>query len=170
MNLAEFHQPESIFIDANIFVYAFSPGSPYEPICRAFLQQVEARRVQGVISTLVVDEVAYALLMHKGSQLLQTTRLSQIKQRLTSDSHLAQQCYAVVALAMTYLERLQQAGLRVVEVPFALMTEAVKLGAAHHLLPRDAMHYAVCRHHRILHLASRDAHFQRLPHLCVWSP
>lgn len=126
--------------------------------------------MHGVVSTLVVDEVAYALLMHKGSQLLQTTRLSQIKQRLTTDPHLARQCYEVVELAMTYMERLQRAGLRMVEVPFSLMTEAVKLGAAHHLLPRDAMHYGVCRHHRIAHLASRDAHFQRLPHLHVWSP
>ena len=170
MNLAQFDQPEPIFLDANIFVYHFHHDSPYHPTCTAFLRRVALGELSGVISTLVIDEVVYALLIHTGSHVLQTTKVSLIKQRLTHEPALARQCYAKARVAWDLLAKLRQGGMRVLEVPFDLMEDALRLGAAHGLLPRDAMHYAVCLRHRIHHVASRDAHFQRLPHLQFWSP
>lgn len=51
-----------MFIDSNIFIYAFGDDSPYRSACRQFLREVAAGHVLAATSTEAVQEVVHHLL------------------------------------------------------------------------------------------------------------
>ena len=60
MTLAEVRAGDTVFIDANIFIYHFGGRSAE---CRAFLERCARREVQGYTSTLVLAEVLHRLMV-----------------------------------------------------------------------------------------------------------
>jgi predicted nucleic acid-binding protein len=116
MNLGDFSGDAEIFVDANIFTY-FALGTPaYQDTCAEFLKRIEDKRIHAVTSDFVLNEVFYALLVGKGSELLASTRTTTIKKRLLQDAALAEACYHVCQDFWGYLLALQAEGLRIVNV------------------------------------------------------
>ena len=81
MKLIDFNLDEDIFIDSNIFCYHFDKNSPYQQICTQFLNKVEQRVINGVISDIIIDEIIYVLLIQKGSELLNTDKIQYLRQK-----------------------------------------------------------------------------------------
>jgi len=175
MRLGDFRGGGRISIDANVLVYHLDASSPYQPICSEFLRRIEPQQVHAVTSTLVVDEVIYAILIHEGSPRLKTPRLAAIQKRILTSPEFAKQCYAAVGqvldyLVLDYLEVLRLHGLSIFEATFDIVKASLPLAVQHQLLPRDAIHASTCQALGIAHIATRDDHFTRLPFLRVWMP
>ena len=62
MTLAAIAQGDSVFVDANIFVYHFAPDPVLQVPCGQFLQRLENQELQGYTSTHVLAEAAHRLL------------------------------------------------------------------------------------------------------------
>jgi predicted nucleic acid-binding protein len=170
MNLADFSGEAEIFVDANIFTY-FALGTPvYQDACAEFLQRVEGKQIHAVTSDFVLNEVFYALLVGKGSELLATTKITTIKKRLTEDASLSAACYQVCEEFWGYLLALQAEGLRVVSVGAREQERSLALGSRYRLLPTDALHVATCQQYGVAHFATADAHFERVDFLQIWQP
>ena len=170
MRLGDFRARSRIFLDANVLVYHLDASSPYQPACSEFLRRVETQEVDAVTSTLVVDEVIYAVLIHEGSQRLKTPRLTAIQKRILTSPGFAKLCYARVGQVLDYLEVLRLHGLSIFEATFDIIKASLPLAIQHQLLPRDAIHASTCQALGIAHIATRDDHFTRLPFLQVWMP
>src|SRR5206468_12874496 len=54
---------DSVFIDANTFVFYFAAHAGYGPLCGQLLQRVENRELRGFTSTHVLGEVAHRLMI-----------------------------------------------------------------------------------------------------------
>lgn len=170
MNLADFQGPEEIFVDANIFTYLALGTPAYQDACANFMSRVELNQIRAVTSDFVMNEVFYALLVGKGSELLDTTRITTIKEHLARDVSLSEACYQVCRDFWSYLTALQAAGLRVINASAYEQEHSLRLGSRYLLLPTDALHVATCQQHHISHCATADAHLERVEWLRIWRP
>lgn len=170
MNLADFSGQDEIFVDANIFTYLALGTAAYQNACADFLSRIEQGQVRAVTSDFALNEVFYALLVGKGSELLNTTKITTIKQRLTEDPALSAACYQVCHDFWGYLTVLQVTGLRIVHVGAPEQESSLSLGSRYLLLPTDALHVATCQHQHIQHCATADAHLARVEGLQIWRP
>lgn len=170
MNLNEFSSQETIFIDANIFIYHLDSSSPYQPACSSFLQRIEHQEITAIISAMVVDEVIYNSIILKGSQMMPGKSLASIRKRLTRDHKFSSSCYAFGQQIIDYLDILRLGNFSIAETTFDITKQSCLLGQRYSLLPRDALHLATCYTFSIRHIATRDPHFENLPQITVWSP
>jgi len=170
VNLDDFAGAAPIFVDANVFTYFALGTMAYQESCTEFLLKVEQGQIQSVTSDFVLNEVMYALLLGKGSELLTSTRISQIKKQLMRDAALSTACYKVCRDFWDYLTVLQATGLQIVSVSGREQELSMELGSRYLLLPTDALHLATCYHHGVRHLATADAHFEKIDLLQVWKP
>jgi predicted nucleic acid-binding protein len=170
MNLADFTRQDEIFVDANIFTYFALNTTEYQAACNGFLTKVEQGEIRAVTSDFVLNEVFYALLVGKGSELLASNKISTIKKHLTKDMTLSNACYKVCRDFWSYLTALRATGLRLVGVTAHEQEASLNLGSQYLLLPTDALHVATCQHHNIVHCATADAHFENVDLLNVWKP
>lgn len=170
MNLADFPGQDEIFIDANIFTYLALGTTEYQDACADFMDRIERGELQAITSDFVLNEVFYALLVGKGSELLQTTKITTIKQQLTRDKALSIACYQVCRDFLGYLKILQAAGLRIVHITAYEQEQSLHIGYCYLLLPTDALHVATCQRYQVQHCATADAHFEQVDILQVWRP
>jgi predicted nucleic acid-binding protein len=170
VNLGDFTGQDEIFVDANIFTYFALGTTAYQESCTEFLMRVEQGQVRAVTSDFVLNEVMYALLVGKGSELLASTRIARIRKHLMRDAALSAACYKVCQDFWDYLTVLQATGLQVVSVSNREQEASLELGGRYLLLPTDALHLATCYHHAIRHLATADAHFEEVDLVQVWTP
>jgi predicted nucleic acid-binding protein len=123
-----------------------------------------------VTSSLVIDEVIYALMLLKASEHLPGKTLKAIKKQLEMDGKLVKECYHFVQQIMDYIEILRLSGFAIQSVNFGMIKESCSLGAEYRLYPRDAVHALTCNTFGIHHIATNDFHFQKVPFLNIWSP
>ncbi|MBE7468448.1 MAG: hypothetical protein DPW09_12560 [Anaerolineae bacterium] len=170
MSLADFAEDAEIFIDANIFTYFALQNPTYQAACTTFLSRVETGEARGVTSVFALNEAFYAMLIGKGSELLNSTKIKQIKHKLATDPALSAACYQACLEFSHYVTVLRAAGLRLVEVDYILQVKALPLGRQYRLLPTDALHLATCQEYGLSHLATADSHFNEVTDLTVWKP
>ncbi|MBN1220564.1 MAG: type II toxin-antitoxin system VapC family toxin [Anaerolineae bacterium] len=170
MELSRFAADTEIFIDANIFTYFALQNPIYQAACTAFLSRVETGEVRAIASVFSLNEAFYTMLIGKGSELLNSTKIKQIKAKLAADPTFATACYQACLDFSRYVTILRATGLRLVEVDYDLQVKALPLGHKYCLLPTDALHVATCQHYGILHIATTDSHFEQVELLTVWKP
>ena len=164
MRLADLTAEAEIFIDANVFTYFALQNQTFQADCTAFLSRVEAGEVRGVTSVFALNEAFYTMLVGKGSELLSSTKIKQIKAKLATDPAFSAACYQACIEFSQYVAVLRAAGLRLVEVDYDLQVKALPLGQ------HDALHLATCQQYGIPHLATADSHFDQVVGLTVWKP
>jgi predicted nucleic acid-binding protein len=62
MTFANVPAGESVFVDANTFIYHFSGDPKYGSACTQFIKRVELRQILGFTSAHVVSDVAHRLM------------------------------------------------------------------------------------------------------------
>ncbi len=62
LTLTNIPDGETVFIDANIFVYAFGGHVTFATQCTELLERVEQKRLLGVASAAIVSEVAHRIM------------------------------------------------------------------------------------------------------------
>ena len=92
MRLRDFKGESIIFIDANIFAYHLTRQDDIQVECSNFLEKIEFDQIRAVTTNFVIDEVCYSLIITKGAQLLQTTRIKTIQANLKKNKGLSEIC------------------------------------------------------------------------------
>lgn len=62
MTLATIASQSSVFVDANILVYALAPDPKFGPECADFLERIEQQELNGFTSSQVLSDVAHRLM------------------------------------------------------------------------------------------------------------
>ena len=170
MFLADYSSSDEIFIDANIWSYFALRNSNFQRDCTQFLERVEQSQISGVTSNFVLNEVIHVILIGKGSEILQTDRISKIKEQLKKDADLSAKCYKACTDFLNYVNVLKAKGLRIIDVGQDVITASLDLGKRYKLLATDALHIATCQAQSIKHIATNDADFDNVSLLTVWKP
>ena len=62
MNFLDLPEGESVFIDANVFVYAFATDPTLGPPCRDLVERIGRKELEAYLSTSVFSEIAHRLM------------------------------------------------------------------------------------------------------------
>ena len=167
MKLDDFDISESIFIDANIFIYVSQNDPTYGRACIDFLERVEYMEIKAITTPVVLNEVSYKLLIAKAGELLDTDRFWKIHEEL-KDKKFTRTCYGIVEEFRDYVGTL--CGLRVEDARIDDFNKSVDLGYEFGLVTTDSYHAAAMDRLGLKHIASNDSDFERVDFIEVWAP
>lgn len=150
-----------VFVDANIFVYGLLGESRQ---CADLIERCRREEVAGVTTTEVVGEVCHRLMIKEAMDLGLISRPAASALKSKRD-------------AIRRLRKYWEMTARIFKWNLAVLGSnetrhhaAQQIRAAHGLLTNDSLIAAACFEHDILSLASRDADFDLIPELTVYSP
>lgn len=165
MTFADIPAGESVFIDANTFVYHFLPEPRLGPACRDLLERFARQELLGFSSAHVVSNVAHRMMTLEAVDRFGWP-MTAIAQRLQRHPQEVRQ-----------LSRFRQAvdeiplfGIQVLPITMGLASAAADLSQQFGLLSGDALIVAAMRKQGIQHLASHDVDFDRVPGLVRYAP
>lgn len=166
MTFAQIPGNALVFIDANIFVYHFTPDPTFGPECQLLFDHITRfQSFSAFTSTHVLSEVAHQLMVMEAHTHLGWP-LAGITRRL--NAHPAD---------VRRLTRFRQAiddvprlGVEVLPVERHIMPLAASLSQLHGLLTNDAITLACMQDQGIVHIASNDTDFDRVPSLTRYAP
>jgi predicted nucleic acid-binding protein len=164
MTFADLVRGESVFLDANIFVYHFEPHAVFGPPCTDLLKRIELQELAGYTSTQVLNEVGHRLMTMEASVLF--TWPSKIVQRLKQNPASVQQ----LTKFRSALQKIPLLDIQILTIPPTLLDPAAAISQQTGLLSNDAMIMAVMQANGLTKLASSDADFDRLPGLTRYAP
>ncbi|MFN8454899.1 MAG: hypothetical protein U0401_09575 [Anaerolineae bacterium] len=120
---------KSLLMPTSLLIFCPCKIQPIAAACTAFLGRIEAGEVRGVTSVFSLNEAFYAMLIGKGSELLNSTKIKQIKAKLAVDAALSSACYQACLEFSRYVTVLRATGLRLVEADYNLQVNALSLSA-----------------------------------------
>jgi predicted nucleic acid-binding protein len=162
MTLAELLDGDSVFIDANIFIYHFGGRSPE---CKAFLERCARRELLGYTSTPILAEVLHRLMIAEAI----------VKGLVTAKTAVRKlgETPALVKQLTQYQEdvnKISQMNLTI----FALTPEIVRLSAevrkTEGLLTNDSLVVACMRAQGLTKVATANGDFDRVSGITVYKP
>lgn len=156
---------ESVFLDANTFVYHFAPDPVFGAACGQLLQRIENGELHGVTSSHILSEVAHRLMTVEASTVLGWP-FSGIAYRLQKNPAEVQKLGA----PRLAVDNILGSAIQTVSVAPALISAATEVSQRTGLLTNDALVVAVMRAHGLSNLASNDADFDRVPGLNRYAP
>jgi predicted nucleic acid-binding protein len=162
MQLTELQPADSIFIDANIFIYHFS-GQSAE--CRTLFERCARRELVGYTSTPVLAEVLHRLMVAEAIQQGLVTAKNAV-QKLTEKPALVKQLHQ-------YNENVSQIGqmnLVVASLTPAVLAASAELRKTEGLLTNDSLVVASMLDLGLTKLASADEGFERIARIQVYKP
>ena len=165
MILANIPAGESIFIDANIFIYYFRPDPVLGVACEDFLQRVENQELSGITSSHVLSEMAHRLITDEASSRFGWP-MNGMARRLRNHPAQLQQ----LSRHRQAIDELALIGIQVLPVSGSDVSLAADLTCQHGLLSSDALSVAVMRAHSLTLLASHDADFDRVSGIIRYAP
>lgn len=165
-NLRDFKGNTAVFIDANIFLHhAFDSN----PVSVEFLSRIETSNIRAYTSALVLEEVSFKIMMQTASNFLERVTVLHVKKFIENPKHRAKVFDPLIEY-MDYIDRLQEAGLAVIDLKGSDMKQAARLAKDNGLITADAAHLAVILRKSIHNIATEDSDFTAVPDITVWSP
>lgn len=165
-SLKDFHGEAAVFIDANIFLHhAFGSSNA----SMEFLKRVETENIRAYTSALVLEEVAFKLIMQSASNFVEKINLDKLKRFLT-DAANREKALDPVKKYMGYIQMLRVMGLKIVDLTSADITASIEKAAAYGLITSDGAHLSVMERKGIKHIVSSDQDFGTLEDITLWSP
>jgi len=163
-NLAEVPKGVAIFVDANVFhLYLRGPKSIRDK-CMGLLERIERGEVKGYTSALVLDELAYKLLLRRIEETHRRNPLEVIEEDPSavgkSSNYVGEGLDIVLGIK----------GLEVLAVERHHAEEFVAYMKKYSLLPRDALHLSSMMAMGCKDIASADEDFDSVPGIIRWSP
>jgi predicted nucleic acid-binding protein len=165
MNFADIAQGATLFIDANVFVYAFSSQSQLSVASREMLERVDRGEIVGFTSTHVLAETAHRLMTLEACTIHQWP-FAGIVQRLRQHRTKLQQLSAY----RQGIDAILTSAVKVMAPTPGLVLKAADTCRMHGLLCNDALVVAIMQSIGLTDLASNDADFDRVPWLVRYSP
>jgi predicted nucleic acid-binding protein len=165
MILKDVANGETVFIDANIFIYACAPDPTLGLPCQEFLERIERGDLHGVTSAHVLSNVAHRLMSLEACQTFGWPYTG-IASRLARHPAQVQQLYRY----RQAIDDIVVSGIQVVSIESRHIVSSIAVSTQEGLLSNDALAVALMREMNLVHLASHDSDFDRVPGLVRYSP
>jgi predicted nucleic acid-binding protein len=165
MIFADLQPGDSVFLDANTFVYHSAPDPVLGPSCSQLLQRIENQELLGFTSLHLLPEVAHKMMNTEANARLGWP-FAGMANRLRRHPNEVQK---LTAHRLT-LDRIIQSRLQVLPFTVALMLAASAVSQQFGLLTNDAMIVAIMQAHGLSKLASHDGDFDRVPGITRYAP
>ncbi|MBI5182101.1 MAG: type II toxin-antitoxin system VapC family toxin [Nitrospirae bacterium] len=165
MLLSEMADDSKVFIDSNIFIYHFSKFEKFADSCLEFFQRIEAGKLSGFTSTLVLAEILHRLMIIEASNKLslQTKKILEFlkanpeKITLLTD-HLAS------------YDLIEKLGVTVLSVNARDIEQSNSFKKECRLFTNDAINLSVMKNSNLIYLASNDPDFERADFITLCKP
>ena len=165
MTLADLASGESVFVDANTFVYACAPDPQWGPACLGLLDRIERNDLQGFTSTHVLSDVAHRLMTLEACVVLGWPYKG-IAQRLQQHGDQIQQLIRF----RQAIDNLVGTGIHFIPIDARHISAATEASQLHGLLSGDALTVVLMREQNITNLASHDTDFDRVAGIVRFGP
>jgi predicted nucleic acid-binding protein len=154
-----------IFVDANPLLYYFTAHPRYGSACQKLLDRIEKKEITGFTSATVLTEVVHRLMTIEACQRF-IWPVRGIAQRLRRHPAEVQQ----LSRSRQAVDEITLIGLDVLPVGKNDISLASDISRQTGLLCGDALVIAIMQSHGLVHLASNDADFDRVPGLTRYAP
>lgn len=165
MIFADIPAGASVFIDANTFVYHFTPHPILQPVCSALLARIAQRDVFAVSSTHVLNDVAHRVMTTEAVAKFGWP-VAGIAQRLRKHPADIMQ----LSLFRRAIDDIHAFGVQIVMPPASINSAAAVASQQYGLLSGDALIVAIMQQFELASIASHDADFDRVPWLTRYGP
>ena len=165
MIFADLAAGDSVFVDANTFIYHFGPDPALGPPCSQLLERIENQELAGFTAAHVLAEVAHKLMTIEATTLFGWS-MTGMANRLRRHPAEVQQLTAF----QRALERVCQSRVQVLAVAAPGLLAAAVICGRTGLLINDALIVAVMQQQGLTRLASHDVDFDRVPGLTRYAP
>lgn len=165
MKLANIAAGTTVFVDANILIFALTNHAVHAAACDAFLDRAENQEIVVVTSTHVLAEVVHRMMTIEASDRFGWP-VQGIANRLRRHPAEVQQ----LVRPRQALDEIAAARVTTLTNSSAHISLATDLSRQTGLLCGDALIVAVMRDQGLTQLASLDADFDRVPGLIRYSP
>ena len=155
----------NLFLDANSLVYHFTSDPKYGAACTKLARRLEQRLLAGFASAHVLADV-----IHRVMTIEAITATGWPKAGIAARLRKHHDEIPKLVLFEQAMASVSPLGLRVIPVTESLLGDAVRISKQHELLTGDALIVAVMRDHGLIHLASSDADFDRVPGITRYAP
>jgi predicted nucleic acid-binding protein len=155
----------SLFIDANTFVYHFTPHPTLQSACSALLARIAQREVFAAASTHVVNDVAHRMMTTEAVAKFGWPIVG-IAQRLRKHPAEIMQ----LSLFRQAVDGVRQFGVTIIVPPPSINSAAAIVSQQYGLVSGDALIVAFMQQFGIASIASHDADFDRVPWITRYSP
>ena len=165
MNLSSIPSGSSVFIDANVFIYAFAPEPKFGPLCTQLLERIELQDVIGSTSSQVLSDVAHRLMSLEACATYgwpYAGIAAQMQRHPAEIQKLTRFRQAVEAVTVI--------GVDVLPVFSRHVESAAAISQQYGLLSNDALVLAIMQEHGLSQLASHDTDFDRVPSITRFAP
>jgi predicted nucleic acid-binding protein len=162
MTLADLQDGNSVFIDANIFIYHFG-GRSVE--CRTLLERCARRALQGYTSTSVLAEVLHRLMIAEAIQRKLVTTKTAVR-KLKENPELVKQL-------TTYQEDVSKISRMNIAIPsftLEILTGSEEIRRREGLLTNDSFVVVFMRDCGLTKLATANGDFDRVSGLDTYKP
>lgn len=163
-DLAEVPKGLAIFLDANVFHLYLRGPKGIRDKCTRILERIERGEVKGYTSALVLDELAYKLLLRRIEETHRRNPLEVIEKTPSaigeSSNYVGEGLDIVLGIK----------GLEVLAVERHHAEEFVAYMKKYSLLSRDALHLSSMMAIGCKDIASTDEDFDSVPGIIRWSP
>lgn len=154
-----------VFVDANIFVYYFTPHPTFGPACSDLLDRIENKLLVGLSSASILSDVAHRL-MALEANMTWGWPFNGMAQRLKRHPAEIQQ----LSRCRQAIDEITAIGIRILDVSGSSVSRAADVSRQYGLLMNDALIITMMREQGIVHLASHDADFDRVPSITRYMP
>lgn len=155
----------AVFLDANILVYHFTAHSQFGSACTRLLERIERQEVRGMTSAHVLADVAHRLMTIEAMN-----RLGWPATRLAARLRQDHSEIPSLSLFRQSLQRVAQMSVITLPISEPLVHQAAGVSQQYELLTGDALIVVVRQAHNLIHLASADADFDRVPGITRYAP
>lgn len=156
---------ESIFIDANTFVYAFAPEPTLGPPCFQLLERIRRNDIKGFASAHVFSDVAHRLMSLEACATFSWpyTGIANRMKRHPAD-------VAILHKFRQALDEIVAIGIQLIPVTAQDVLLAGDLSRQLGMLSGDGLILAMMQTQGFTRLASHDADFDRVPGVSRYAP
>jgi predicted nucleic acid-binding protein len=154
-----------VFLDANTLLYHFTSHPRYGAASTQLVQQIEQQIHVGYTSTNVLGEVVHRLMTLEAIAIFGWPARG-IAQRLRQHPAEVQQ----LADYRRAIDEVSLLGIKILPIPARLVWLAADVIRNAGLLSNDALIVATMQDQGLIHLASNDADFDRVPGLTRYAP
>ena len=156
--------PQTLYWDANFIVNSAHADARWHKECESFNARLLQSQTISYVSTLALDESWFTLLQF----MINDDYPDKLFWRIVNDDP---------SVITDYVDRLEKITedfyanpqIRVVSISSRAPRRALKNMREFHLLPRDAMHLAAMRQHKIEHIVTTDADFLSVSGISIFT-
>ena len=167
MSLSNIPTGSSVFVDANIFIYAFAPDPQLGRHCEQLLERIELQELEGYTSSQVLSDVAHRLMSLEACATYgwpYAGIAARMQQHAAEIQKLIRFRQAVEAIARIGVDVLP------VFAKVARPESAAAISQQYGLLSNDALVLAMMQESGLSQLASHDSDFDRVPGITRFAP